>query len=74
MQREDADVEKTYSARETASKLRRLADAMEAGESFRIQIAGERVSIPADATVEIEYERDGENEEVEIEVKWKRNR
>ncbi|CAN5360269.1 hypothetical protein BH18ACI2_BH18ACI2_25940 [soil metagenome] len=72
MGREDADVEKTYSTRETASKLRRLAEALEAGESFRIQIAGERVSIPADATIEIEYEREGAMEEVEVEIKWTR--
>jgi len=72
MGREDADVEKTYSTRETASKLRRLAEALEAGESFRIQIAGERIYVPPYATVEFEYARDGEAEEVEIEVKWKR--
>jgi amphi-Trp domain-containing protein len=72
MRREDADVEKSYTARETAAKLRRLADALESGGSFRIQIAGERVRVPPDATVEIEYEREGDREEIEIEVRWKR--
>ncbi len=36
------------------AKLRRLADALESGEAFSIQIAGERVYIPKDAIISIE--------------------
>ena len=68
----DKDVEKSYSNKEIVAKLRRLADALEEGTTFEIQIAGERIYIPPDATIEFEYERRGEEEEVEIELSWKR--
>ena len=51
-------------------KIRRLADALESGESFRIQIANERVTIPADAVINIEHEREGASEEIEFQLKW----
>ena len=68
----DRDAEKSYSSKEVVAKLRRLADALEAGKTFQIQIAGERVYIPPDATVEFEHTREGDEEEVEIELRWKR--
>jgi amphi-Trp domain-containing protein len=46
-----------YALAQFADKLRRLADAVEGGERFRIQVAGERVSIPPDATISVEHER-----------------
>ena len=66
------DVEKSYSTKEVAAKLRRLADALEEEKTFEIQIAGERIYIPPYATIEFEYEREGDEEEVEIELRWKR--
>ena len=69
---DERDVEKSYSNKEVVAKLRRLADALEEGKTFEIQIAGERIYIPASATVEFEYERQGDEEEVEIELRWKR--
>jgi amphi-Trp domain-containing protein len=71
---DEKDVEKSYSNKEVVAKLRRIADALEAGKTFEIQIAGERVYVPPDAAVEFEYERHGEEEEVEIELRWKRQR
>lgn len=68
----DREAEKSYSTSEVVAKLRRLADALEEGKTFEIQIAGERIYIPPTATVEFEHERQGDEEEVEIEVKWKR--
>ena len=68
----DKDVEKSYSTKEVAAKLRRLADALEGEKTFEIQIAGERVYVPPYATVEFEYQRDGDEEEIEIELKWTR--
>ena len=68
----EKEVEKSYSNKEVIAKLRRLADALEGGKTFEIQIAGERIYVPSHATVEFEYERQGEDEEVEIELKWKR--
>jgi amphi-Trp domain-containing protein len=64
------DVERIYSTEEVVAKLRRLADALEAGESFRIQIAGERFRVPARAQFSIEHERGDGEEEVEFQFKW----
>ena len=64
------DIEKTYPAKQFVSKLRRLADAIENDERFRIQIAGERISIPPDATISVEHERGGGEEEVEFQIRW----
>ena len=64
------DVTKTYTAKQFVSKLRRLADSIENDKRFRIQVAGERVSIPADATISVEHEREGQEEEVEFQIRW----
>ena len=64
------DVEKDYPPGQFASKLRRLADCIEQGERFRIQVAGERVSVPPTATINIEHERGSSEEEVELQLKW----
>src|SRR5687767_12589547 len=69
---QETEVEKAYSNKEVVAKLRRLADSLEQGKTFEIQIAGNRIYIPADATVEFEYAREGDEEEVEIELKWQR--
>lgn len=64
------DIEKTYTIKQTIQKLRRLADCLEEGNPFRIQIANERVYIPAKIAFNIEHEREGKNEEVEFQFKW----
>ena len=66
----DRDVEKMYSAAESAAKLRRLADALESGKRFRISVAGERINVPVRAEFSIEHEREGDTEEVEFQLKW----
>ena len=68
----ERDIEKEYSTREFVSKLRRLADALEQGAQFDIQIAGERIYVPTDAVINIEHEREGDEEEIEFQLKWKR--
>ena len=65
------DVERIYSTPDVVAKLRRLADALESGTSFRIQIAGERFRVPARAEFSIEHERGDGEEEVECQLKWK---
>lgn len=65
------DVEKSYTRAQFVAKLRRFADSLEDGEPFAIQIAGERVRVPARAVFTIEHERDGEGEEIEFQMKWK---
>lgn len=64
------DVEATYSVGEFADKLRRLADSLESGKPFEIQIAGERIYVPVRATFNIEHERSGKEEEIEFQLKW----
>ena len=67
----DRDIEKGYSTSETVAKLRRLADALETERPFRIQIAGERIYVPARAEFTIEHERGSDQEEIEFQFKWK---
>lgn len=69
---DEKEVEKSYATKETAAKLRRLADALESEKTFEIQVAGERIYVPPYASVEFEYAREGGDEELEIEIKWKR--
>ena len=68
--RDKRDLEKSYSPKELAAKLRRFADSLESGERFRIQIAGERVNGPRNAGCTIEHERSGDEEEIEFQIKW----
>lgn len=65
------DIEKDYPLAQFAEKLRRLADAVEAGERFEIQIAGERISVPVRATYNIAHERGENEEEIEFQITWK---
>jgi amphi-Trp domain-containing protein len=64
------DVEKIYATEEVVAKLRRLADALESETPFRIQIAGERIRVPARAQFSIEHERGDGEEEIEFQLKW----
>ena len=66
----ERDIEKGYAVSEYVAKLRRLADALEAGEKFEIQIAGERIYVPVRAEFNIEHEREGDQEEIEFQIKW----
>lgn len=66
----ERDLEKTYSTPEVVAKLRRLADALESGKRFRIQIAGERIHVPAHSEFSIEHERGSDEEEIEFQLKW----
>lgn len=71
--RRTRDIERTYSRAQFVAKLRRLADALETESAFTIQIAGERLRIPADAVFNIEHERAGGEEEVEFQLRWTNN-
>jgi amphi-Trp domain-containing protein len=52
------------------AKLRRLTDRLENGKQYKIQIAGEKISIPTKAVFNIEHERGKKTEEVEFQFKW----
>jgi amphi-Trp domain-containing protein len=64
------DIEKNYPVKQFVKKLRRLADCIEQGRNFQIQVAGERISIPANSTINIEHERGDSSEEIEFQLKW----
>ena len=64
------DIEKSYSRRQFVEKLRRLADSLESESGFTIQVAGERLRIPADAVFNIEHERTGSDHELEFQLRW----
>jgi amphi-Trp domain-containing protein len=66
----DRDLEKTYPLDEFIAKIRRLADCLETGEPFEIQIAGERLYVPVRATYSIEHERGDGSQEIEFQIKW----
>lgn len=70
--RKDRDKERAVSTGTFVKTLRRMADALEAGEPFVIQVKGERVRVPKGATLSVEHEREGGAEEIELQVKWER--
>jgi amphi-Trp domain-containing protein len=63
------DIEKGYTTKQMVAKLRRLADCLEKEKPFQIQIARERIYIPARAIFNIEHEREEGMEEVEFQFK-----
>ncbi len=70
MTRPKRDIEKGYPARQFVAKLRRLADCIEQGKRFQIQVAGERISVPPNAIINLEHERGAKEEEIEFQLKW----
>ena len=45
------DIERDYPTRQFVAKLRRLADCIEEGKRFRIQVAGQSVSVSPEAKI-----------------------
>ncbi len=70
--KKDRDIEKGYTVKQMVAKLRRLADCLEYGKQFKIQIAGERIQIPSKAVFNIEHEREGNTEGVGFQLNGKR--
>ena len=68
--KKNRDVDKVYPLNEFVSKLRRLADSLEAGEPFQIQIKNERINVPGHAACSIQHERGDGEEEIEFQISW----
>ncbi|MBE2292279.1 MAG: amphi-Trp domain-containing protein [Xanthomonadales bacterium] len=66
----DRDLTRAYGRAQFVAKLRRLADAIESEAPFTIQVAGERLRIPASAVFNIEHERSGDRQELEFQLLW----
>lgn len=64
------DITRTYSRAQFVAKLRRLADALEAGRPFTIQVGGERLHISNRAAFNVEHERSGGKQELEFQLQW----
>jgi len=67
----DRDLTRTYSRTQFVAKLRRLADAIETNKAFTIQVAGERLHIPASAVFNVEHERSEGAQELEFQLIWR---
>ena len=70
MAKPDRDLTRAYSRSQFATKLRRLADAIETEKPFTIQVAGERLRVPAQVTFNVEHERSGDEQELEFQLIW----
>lgn len=71
MPKKNRDITAKYSKSEFVSKLRRLADSIEGGKNFEIQIEGERIYVPDHAEFSVEHEREEGEQEIEFQVRWK---
>lgn len=67
----DRDVERSVNQQQFIATLRRLADALESGEPFRIQVVDKRFTVPANAQLSIEHEVEGGQEELELQLRWR---
>lgn len=68
----ERDVERVHNREYFVATLRRLADALEQGEPFRIQVASLRFSVPSSAELSIEHEVADDQEELELQLRWSR--
>ncbi|MEN9786668.1 MAG: hypothetical protein RLZZ299_1932 [Pseudomonadota bacterium] len=66
----ERDVEQDCTRTRFVETLRRVADAVEAGEGFRIQVGGHRFVVPSDATLAIAHEAADGSEELELQLSW----
>lgn len=66
----ERDVEKDVPVGYFVSTLRRLADALERGEPFRVQVKGRRFVVPPGAQLVVEHEVAEGREELALELQW----
>lgn len=64
------DVESVRSVSQFVAALRKLADSLEQGKPHALQVSGERIQVPASASLSIEHERSETEEELEFQMKW----
>lgn len=67
---DDLDLEVSHDVASFAAELRRLADALDGGGAYSIQIDGEDVRIPADADFAVTLEREDGETELEFQITW----
>lgn len=69
----ERDIEKNVAKEYFVDTLRRLADALEQGAPFRIQVANQRFVVPGTAELVLEHEIEGDREELALELQWTRS-
>ena len=69
---DERDVEVKKTEKEFVALLRRIADAVEADKSFRIQVDNVRLPVPEMAEVYVEHEQEGDEHCVELQFKWQK--
>ena len=69
----ERDIEKNVDKAYFVDTLRRLADALERGETFRIQVENKRFQVPGTAELVIEHEVGSDREELALELQWSRS-
>ncbi len=67
---EDLDIEVSHEVTTFVAELRRLADALEQGADYMIQIDDQEVRIPTDALLSIAHEREDGEVELEFQISW----
>lgn len=67
----ERDAERNCTPEAFIATLRRIADALERGESFRVQVASHRFTVPADAALSVEHEVADGDEELELQLRWR---
>lgn len=67
----DRDVERNHPAKLFAAKLRRPADAVEAGQQFRIEVADQRFEVARNPLLSVEHERAQGMEEAVFSLSWR---
>jgi len=66
----ERDVERDCPPKRFIETLRRVADALETGDGFRIQVASKRFRVPQGASLSIEHEVSDGREELELQLVW----
>ncbi|MCG8419885.1 MAG: amphi-Trp domain-containing protein [Proteobacteria bacterium] len=67
----ERDIEKNVDRTYFVDTLRRLADALERREPFRIQVQNKRFTVPQAAELVVEHEVEDGREELSLELQWR---
>ena len=67
---DDHEIEVTQDVTSFVAELRRLADALESGSAYTIDLDGDLVTIPMNATLSVAHEEDDGDVELEFQLSW----
>mmetsp|Transcript_22429 Transcript_22429/g.34048 ORF Transcript_22429/g.34048 Transcript_22429/m.34048 type:complete len:115 (-) Transcript_22429:264-608(-) len=67
---EERDVEVVKTEKQFVALLRRVADAVEENQSWRVQVDKVRLTVPEDAAVTVEHEVEDGHHNIELQFRW----